>query len=211
VISEVIQGEGGLNVGSKKFVLNLRKMTSQYGVPLIIDEVQTGMGRTGSWWAYQHYGIEPDIMTVAKGLQVGAVVYDRSYDPTEPGVLSSTWGAGSRIDMAVGVKIIETIETEHLLENAKKMGAKLLHGLSELVGRGRSDVIDVRGIGLMIGVELGQNSHRNDIVNALFRKGLLVLPAGNKSIRIMPPLVIGEDEINNGLSIMNEVFTRTQK
>lgn len=209
VISEVIQGEGGLNVGSKKFVLNLRKMTSQYGVPLIIDEVQSGMGRTGSWWAYQHYGIEPDIMTVAKGLQVGAVVYDRSYDPNEPGVLSSTWGAGSRIDMAVGVKIIETIETEHLLENAKKMGAKLLHGVSELVGR--SDVIDVRGIGLMIGVELGQNSHRNDIVNALFRKGLLVLPAGNRSIRIMPPLVIGENEINNGLSIMNEVFTRIQK
>ena len=96
VISEVIQGEGGLNVGSKKFVSNLRKMTKQYGVPLVIDEVQSGMGRTGSWWAYENYGIQPDVMTVAKGLQVGAVVYDRNYDPKEPGVLSSTWGAGEQ-------------------------------------------------------------------------------------------------------------------
>jgi 4-aminobutyrate aminotransferase len=102
IIREVIQGEGGLNIASKKFVRNLKKKARQYNVPLIIDEVQSGMGRTGRWWAYQHYGIEPDIMTVAKGLQVGAVVYDKLFDPDEPGVLSSTWGAGSRIDMAVG-------------------------------------------------------------------------------------------------------------
>jgi 4-aminobutyrate aminotransferase-like enzyme len=119
VISEVIEGEGGLNVASKKFASNLRKMTRLYGVPLVIDEVQCGMGRTGRWRAYENYGIQPDIMSVAKGLQVGAVVYDRAYDPKEHGVLSSTWGAGSRIDMAVGVKIIETIETERLFENAE--------------------------------------------------------------------------------------------
>ncbi len=209
VISEVIQGEGGLNVGSKKFVSNLRKMTKQYGVPLVIDEIQSGMGRTGSWWAYENYGIQPDVMTVAKGLQVGAVVYDRNYDLKEPGVLSSTWGAGSRIDMAVGVKIIETIETELLLENAKKMGEKLLNGISEVIGQG--DVVDVRGIGLMIGVELGQNSHRNEIVNVLFRKGLLVLPSGNRAIRIMPPLIITEEEVTNGLSVLNDVFSKSQE
>ena len=209
VISEVIQGEGGLNVGSKKFVSNLRKMTKQYGVPLVIDEVQSGMGRTGNWWAYENYGIQPDVMTVAKGLQVGAVVYDRNYDPKEHGVLSSTWGAGSRIDMAVGVKIIETIETELLLQNAKKMGERLLNGISEVIGQ--SDVVDVRGIGLMIGVELGQNSHRNEIVNALFRKGLLVLPSGNRAIRIMPPLIITEEEVTNGLSVLNDVFSKSQE
>lgn len=209
VISEVIQGEGGLNVGSKKFVSNLRKMTRLYGVPLVIDEVQCGMGRTGRWWAYENYGIQPDIMSVAKGLQVGAVVYDRAYDPEEHGVLSSTWGAGSRIDMAVGVKIIETIETERLLENAEKMGEKLLNGISEVIGRG--DVVDVRGIGLMIGVEFGQYSHRNEIVKTLFRKGLLVLPSGNRAIRIMPPLVISEDEVNNGLSVLNDIFSRSQE
>jgi 4-aminobutyrate aminotransferase len=209
VISEVIQGEGGLNVGSKKFVSNLRKMTKQYGVPLVIDEVQSGMGRTGNWWAYENYGIQPDVMTVAKGLQVGAVVYDRNYDPKDHGVLSSTWGAGSRIDMAVGMKIIETIETELLLENAKKMGEKLLNGISEVIGQG--EVVDVRGIGLMIGVELGQNSHRNEIVNALFRKGLLVLPSGNRAIRIMPPLIITEEEVTNGLSVLIDVFSKSQE
>jgi 4-aminobutyrate aminotransferase len=209
VISEVIQGEGGLNVGSKKFVSNLRKMTSQYGVPLVIDEVQSGMGRTGRWWAYENYGIRPDMITVAKGLQVGAVVYDKAYDPREHAVLSSTWGAGSRIDMAIGMKIIETIQADHLLENAKKMGDKLMKGISELVGRG--SVVDVRGIGLMIGLELGENSHRNEIVNTLFRKGLLVLPSGNRAIRIMPPLIITEEEITNGLSILNDVFSKLQE
>ena len=209
VISEVIQGEGGLNVGSKKFLSNLRKMTSQYGVPLVIDEVQSGMGRTGRWWAYENYGIRPDMITVAKGLQVGAVVYDRAYDPREQAVLSSTWGAGSRIDMAIGMKIIETIQADHLLENAKKMGDKLMKGISELVGR--SDVVDVRGIGLMIGLELGKNSHRNEIENTLFRNGLLVLPSGNRAIRIMPPLIITEEEITNGLSILNDVFSKLQE
>jgi 4-aminobutyrate aminotransferase len=209
VISEVIEGEGGLNVASKKFASNLRKMTRLYGVPLVIDEVQCGMGRTGRWRAYENYGIQPDIMSVAKGLQVGAVVYDRAYDPKEHGVLSSTWGAGSRIDMAVGVKIIETIETERLFENAEKMGEKLLNGISEVIGRG--DVVDVRGIGLMIGVEFGQYSHRNEIVKTLFRKGILVLPSGNRAIRIMPPLVISEDEVNSGLSVLNDIFSRSQE
>jgi 4-aminobutyrate aminotransferase len=209
IISEVIQGEGGLNIASKKFVRNLEKKARQYNVPLIIDEVQSGMGRTGRWWAYQHYGIEPDIMTVAKGLQVGAVVYDKLFDPDEPGVLSSTWGAGSRIDMAVGCKIIETIESQGLLRNAQKQGENLLRGLGELVGSG--DVIDVRGIGLMIGIELNQKSTRDRIVRILFKNGLLVLPAGKSSIRIMPPLIITGDEIDNGLSILHDAFGRRIK
>lgn len=209
IISEVIQGEGGLNIASKKFVRNLKKKARQYNVPLIIDEVQSGMGRTGRWWAYQHYGIEPDIMTVAKGLQVGAVVYDKLFDPDEPGVLSSTWGAGSRIDMAVGCKIIETIESQGLLRNAQKQGENLLRGLGELVGSG--DVIDVRGIGLMIGIELNQKSTRDRMVRILFKNGLLVLPAGKRSIRIMPPLIITGDEIDNGLSILHDAFGRRIK
>jgi 4-aminobutyrate aminotransferase len=92
IITEIIQGEGGLNVASKLFIHHIRKLADEYKVPLIFDEVQSGMGRTGKWWAYEHYGVEPDIMTVAKALQVGATVYDKDYDPPEPGVLSSTWG-----------------------------------------------------------------------------------------------------------------------
>ena len=102
ILTEIIQGEGGLNVASKLFIQHIRKLADEYKVPLIFDEVQSGMGRTGKWWVYEHYGVEPDIMTVAKALQVGATVYDKRYEPTESGVLSSTWGGGSRIDMAVG-------------------------------------------------------------------------------------------------------------
>ncbi|HVD37040.1 MAG TPA: aminotransferase class III-fold pyridoxal phosphate-dependent enzyme, partial [Nitrososphaeraceae archaeon] len=137
------------------------------------------------------------------------VVYDKLFDPDEPGVLSSTWGAGSRIDMAVGCKIIEAIESQGLLRNAQKQGENLLRGLGELVGSG--DVIDVRGIGLMIGIELNQKSTRDRIVRILFKNGLLVLPAGKRSIRIMPPLIITADEIDNGLSILHDAFGRRIK
>jgi 4-aminobutyrate aminotransferase len=118
ILTEIIQGEGGLNVASKLFIQHVRKLADEYKVPLIFDEVQSRMGRTGKWWAYEHYGVEPDIMTVAKALQVGATVYDKKYEPTEPGVLSSTWGGGSRIDMAVGTKIIEIILENNLLYNS---------------------------------------------------------------------------------------------
>ena len=133
ILTEIIQGEGGLNVASKLFIQTIRKLADEYKVPLIFDEVQTGMGRTGKWWAYEHYGVEPDIMTVAKALQVGATVYDKNYDPPEPGVLSSTWGGGSRIDMAIGTKIIEIILNNNLLSNSQKIGDMLLKILLTLL------------------------------------------------------------------------------
>ena len=202
VITEIIQGEGGLNVASKLFIQNIRKLTNQYNVPLIFDEVQSGMGRTGKWWAYQHYGIEPDIMTTAKALQVGAIIYDKKYDLTESGVLSSTWGGGSRIDMAVGTKIIEVILKDSLLSNSQKIGDSLLKNFAVIVGT--KGVIDARGIGLMIGMEFDTKIRRDSIVKRLFNKGLLVLPAGKKSIRIMPPLIINEEEAARGVSLIND-------
>jgi len=202
VITEIIQGEGGLNVASKLFIQNIRKLTNQYNVPLIFDEVQSGMGRTGKWWAYQHYEVEPDIMTTAKALQVGAIIYDKKYDLTESGVLSSTWGGGSRIDMAVGTKIIEVILKDSLLSNSQKIGDSLLKNFAVIVGT--KGVIDARGIGLMIGMEFDTKIRRDSIVKRLFNKGLLVLPAGKKSIRIMPPLIINEEEAARGVSLIND-------
>lgn len=122
ILSEVIQGEDGCNIASKQFIKNLRKFANQYGVPLILDEVQAGMGRTGKWWAFEHYEVEPNIMSIAKALQVGVTAYDKIFDPVERGVLSSTWGAGSRIDMAVGTKIIDVINHDRLLSNATIRG-----------------------------------------------------------------------------------------
>jgi 4-aminobutyrate aminotransferase len=204
ILTEIIQGEGGLNVASKLFIQHIRKLADEYKVLLIFDEVQSGMGRTGKWWVYEHYGVEPDIMTVAKALQVGATVYDKKYEPTESGVLSSTWGGGSRIDMAVGTKIIEIIQRNDLLSNSQKIGEKLLKNFVDIVGI--NGLIDARGIGLMIGLEFDTKTTRDVIVNRLFKKGLLVLPAGMKSIRIMPPLIINEEDAANGALLINETI-----
>jgi 4-aminobutyrate aminotransferase len=209
ILTEIIQGEGGLNVASKLFIQHIRKLEDEYKVALIFDEVQSGMGRTGKWWVYEHYGVEPDIMTVAKALQVGATVYDKEYEPTESGVLSSTWGGGSRIDMAVGTKIIEIILRNDLLSNSQKIGEKLLKNFFDIVGI--NGLIDARGIGLMIGLEFDTKTTRDGIVNRLFKKGLLVLPAGMKSVRIMPPLIINEEEAAKGVMLINDTINEYNK
>jgi 4-aminobutyrate aminotransferase len=209
ILTEIIQGEGGLNVASKLFIQHIRKLAYEYKVPLIFDEVQSGMGRTGKWWVYEHYGVEPDIMTVAKALQVGATVYDKKYEPTESGVLSSTWGGGSRIDMAIGTKIIEIIQRNDLLSNSQKIGEKILKNFVDIVGI--NGLIDARGIGLMIGLEFDTKTTRDVIVNRLFKKGLLVLPAGMKSIRIMPPLIINEEEAAKGVLLINDTLNEYSK
>lgn len=205
ILSEVVQGEGGYNIASGKFIRNLRKCADRYGVPLILDEVQSGMGRTGKWWAFEHHGVRPDIMSAAKALQVGMAAYDASLDPGEQGAMSSTWGGGSRIDMAVGAKVIEVIKKDRLLDNAAAMGAKLKKGLQELVGKG--DVMDVRGLGLMIGIEFGSKQSRDERLLRAFKKGLLLLPAGQKAMRVIPPLTITEEELDEGLQLMDQVLS----
>jgi len=206
ILTEVIQGEGGYNVASKKFIKNLRKYATQYGVPLILDEVQSGVGHTGKWWAFEHYDVKPDIMSAAKALQVGAAAFHKKFDPGEKSVLSSTWGGGSRIDMAVGARILEVIKRDKLLQNATKMGNILKKGLEELVGK--KGVIDVRGLGLMIGLEFDTKVRRDKKILEIFKNGLLTLGAGQKSLRIIPPLIITREQIEQGLYTMNKVLLR---
>jgi 4-aminobutyrate aminotransferase len=205
ILIELIQGEGGVNVASKKFVSNLHKTSIKYGIPLIIDEVQTGLGRTGKWWTYQHYGIKPAIVTIAKALQLGAVVFDKKFEPSKPGVLSSTWGGGSRIDMAIGRKTIDIIYKEKLLEKVNKSGTFLKKCLNDLEHKD-TKIREVRGLGLMIGVEFHKKDIRNKIIKKLFKNKLLVLPSGEKTIRILPPLIITDAEISKGMAIFEKVL-----
>ncbi len=209
IITEIIQGEGGVFIASDRFIKEIFKIAKNYDVPLICDEVQTGLGRTGKWWAYQHYNVLPDMITTAKGLQVGAVAFESKFDPLEKGVLSSTWGGGDRIDMAIGAKIIEVIQKDGLLENSSKMGNKIIRQLMEFVDQ--EIIQDVRGMGLMIGIECTRKDHRDTIIRNLFKKGLLVLPAGLKTIRILPPLVINEEIISEGLAIFYQVVKKLKK
>jgi len=211
VITEIIQGEGGYNIASRSFIKTLRECTYRHGVPLIVDEVQSGMARTGRWWAYEHYDITPDIICVAKALQVGATLYHRRFDPNQQGVLSSTWGGGDRIDMAVGSAILEVIEKDRLYDNASNIGSILLEGLRDIMhdksmgSDNDSDytIVDVRGLGLMIGIEFITKEIRDRFILQAFKNGLLLLPAGVKTVRIIPPLVIGKEEVDEGLEIID--------
>lgn len=205
IITELVQGEGGVNVASKKFITNLNKVSKKYDIPLIIDEVQTGLGRTGKWWTYQHYNIKPDIITIAKALQVGAVVFDKKLEPPKPGVLSSTWGGGSRIDMAIGMKTIDIISKEKLIEKVNKSGDFLIKNLMEFKNR-YNIIMDVRGLGLMLGVEFLKKEIRDKIIYKLFKNKLLVIPSGVKTIRILPPLIITENEMGKGLNIFEKIL-----
>ena len=205
IITELVQGEGGVNVASKKFINNLNKASRKYDIPLIIDEVQTGLGRTGKWWTYQHYDIKPNIVTIAKALQVGAVIFDKKMEPHKPGVLSSTWGGGSRIDMAIGMKTIDIISKEKLLERVNKSGDFLKKNLMELKNR-HNIIMDVRGLGLMLGVEFLKKEIRDKIIYKLFKNKLLVIPSGVKTIRILPPLIITENEISKGVIIFEKIL-----
>ena len=205
VLTEVVQGEGGYNIASKRFLKNLRDVTKENGIPLILDEIQSGMGRTGEWWAFQHYKITPDVMTVAKSLQVGATITTESYNPNEAGAVGSTWGGGDRIDLAVGFQTIEIIERRKLLQNAGKMGTYFLKRLKEIEERYPKKLSNSRGLGLMLAVDFPNKMMRDTVEQEAFKTKLLLLGCGFTSIRFCPPLIISREEIDKGLDVFEKV------
>lgn len=209
VIAEVIQGEGGYNIASKRFIKTLRNATKKHGVPLILDEVQTGLGRTGKWWGFENYGIKPDIIAVAKSLQVGATISSNKYAPTEPGTVSSTWGGGDRIDLAIGLKTIEIIEKEKLVKNSRRMGSYFLKMLEEIEEKYPKKLKNARGLGLMLAVDLPNSKMRDAIILKSFKEKLLLLGCGYRNIRFIPPLIIDKNLIDKGLDTFERVIKST--
>ncbi|MCU0651796.1 MAG: aspartate aminotransferase family protein [Candidatus Omnitrophica bacterium] len=207
IMLELVQGEGGVNLADKDFVLGLRKLCDEKNLLLIVDEVQTGIGRTGKFFAYQHYGITPDIMTLAKalggGLPIGAMVASQKIaDTLGPGMHASTFG-GSPLVSKAALAVLEAIEKEKLLHNTQKMGAYLLAKLNEL--KAKCPLIqEVRGLGLMIGVELSVEG--KVIVEKCIGKGLLINCTHDKVLRLMPALNITKKEIDKAIGILNEVL-----
>lgn len=198
-ILEHFQGEGGYRIPSEKMVRSLRRVCSKYKIPYIADEVQSGMGRTGKWWAFEHYGIKPDIFSSAKALQVGAAVANKKIFPPESGAISSTWGGGHVLDLALGVKTIEIIKKRNLLKNNKIMGEYIMKGLREIDG-----IENVRGRGLMIAFDLTVKD-RDKVVLECMNNGLIVLGCGEKSIRVIPPYVIEKKDVDEGLRVIEKV------
>ncbi len=220
VLVEPIQGEGGYVVPSAGFFPALRKMCDKYGILLIADEVQSGMGRTGKWWAIENFGVKPDIFTTAKGIAsgvpLGACVAKKDIMDWKRGVHGNTYG-GNPISCTAALKTIELIEREYL-KNAEVTGQYTIDRLKELQQKYPS-IGDVRGIGFMIGVEFVSDREskeadadfRDRVVNLAFERGLLLLGCAKSVIRIAPPLSMTRAEVDEGLEIFEEAIRLASK
>jgi 4-aminobutyrate aminotransferase len=206
IVVEPIQGEGGYFPAPKAFMEGLREICDEHGILLIADEIQSGMGRTGTWWAIQHTGVEPDIITSAKGIAsgmpIGAFIARESVWTWPPGAHGSTF-AGNPICAAAGLATLDIIESEGV-SNAARMGDRLRSGL-EKASEG-SDVRDIRGAGLMLGVEFSTHAAAEAVQEAAFERGLLTLECGESSLRFSPPLIVTEDDVDTAVRIFAEAL-----
>ncbi len=209
ILVEPIQGEGGVVVPDLDYLQGLRELCNRRGILLIFDEVQVGMGRTGKLFAYEHYGVEPDIMTLAKalggGLPLGAMLArDEVARSFVPGAHASTFG-GNPLACSVGLAVLRTLLQGSVLKNCVKMGKLLWSGLQALKER-FPFVREIRGKGLIIGVELEQDGSK--IVQDCLQQGLLINCTAHKVLRFIPPLTVGKKDIEMGLAILEKVLSR---
>ena len=220
IIIEPIQGEGGYVPAPKFFLQELQRICRQHGIMLITDEVQSGMGRTGKWWAFEHAGIEPDIIASAKGIAsgmpLGAIIARSSVMDWKPGSHGTTFG-GNPVCLAASLATMDLIEGG-LMENARKMGKYIFERTADWTSKFKI-VGDVRGKGLMVGIEFVRDQRtkeraadlRNAIVDHAFHKGLLVLGAGENSLRLSPPLLIDEEQADFAVRTLEECICEAEK
>ena len=206
IIIEPVQGEGGYHVPAAAFMTEIGRVARQYHIPLIADEVQSGMGRTGRWWASEHFDIQPDIIVTGKALRVGATVGRTELFPKEEMRLGSTWGEGNALSSAIGYTTIQVLQRDGLLAHATRMGEHLRQALQGL--QRRFDFIeDVRGLGLMDAIELDTVERRGRVLQGCLERGLLLLGCGFKAIRFLPPLDVTARELDLALEILSAVFS----
>ncbi len=221
ILVEPIQGEGGYIVPPDNFLPGLRKLTSKHGILLGVDEVQTGFGRTGKWFAVEHWNIEPDLVAMAKGiaagLPLGAVVGKREIMDLPPGSHANTFG-GNPVALAAFMAVVDIINEERLLDNATKVGEEIMKAMRDLAEE--VEIIgDVRGKGLMIGVELVKDRKSKKpakeelamVLEESFKRGLLVVGAGVSTIRIAPPISIQLEDAMLGVEILSDVIKQVYK
>jgi len=203
VILEPVQGEGGVQIPPKNYLQEVREICDKAGTLLIFDEVQTGMGRTGKWFAKEHSGVEPDIMCVAKGIAGGfpmgvMVAQEGIASAFRKGDHASTFG-GNALGCAAALATIKAIEEEHLLERSRDMGDYLK---KELSIRCKQDFVDhVRGVGMMVGVQMTREG--NALVDEAREKGVLINVASDTVIRFVPPFVITKEEVDRVVDVVS--------
>lgn len=216
ILLEPLQGEGGVNPGDPAYFQAIRQICDDTGILLILDEVQTCMGRTGRYWGYEHLGIEPDVITAAKGLgggiPIGALLCKEFCDVFSPGDHGSTFG-GNPFACGVALAVAQTLEQENLLPQVQERGEQLRTGLGAIAQRYPRWIMAVRGWGLINGLELRSDVDLEalDLVKAAMAAGLLLVPAGPKVVRFVPPLIVNEGEVNQALRRLDQALaTLTQ-
>ena len=207
IMVEPIQGEGGVNIPNAQYLARMREICDRHGILLIVDEVQTGMGRTGEFFAYEHSGIKPDIMTLAKalgnGFPIGAMLATNKIAKAFiPGNHASTFG-GNPLAMAAANATVKTILQEGILEHCRKMGDYFLLQLKKLQQKYKI-IKEVRGKGLMLAAQL--NIEGGDIVHECLQRGLLIISAGVKTLRFVPPLIITTQDVDQAIKVLDEVM-----
>lgn len=206
VFVEPVQGEGGYVLPDPDFLPRLRRICDRHGILFVADEVQSGAGRTGRMWAVEHWGVQPDILLTAKGIAsgmpIGAMIARAELMTWGPGAHGSTYG-GNPVALAALLETIRLLE-DQLVANAAERGAQALAGLRPLAERHPEVVRDVRGLGLMIGVQFDSGDTAAAVQLAAFRRGLLVLEAGDDCVRMSPPLVVSADEIDMAVRLFAE-------
>lgn len=204
ILLEPLQGEGGVRPGDQQYFQQVRQLCDETGILLILDEVQAGMGRSGKLWGYENLGIEPDIFTSAKGLgggvPIGAMLCKSSCNVFQPGDHASTFG-GNPFACKVALAVCQTLEQEHLLDNVQQRGEQLRAGLKKIAELYPNQVETVRGWGLINGLVIKEKADITsiDVVKAAMAEGLLLVPAGPKVVRFVPPLIVTADEIQQAL------------
>ncbi|MBN3942701.1 MAG: aspartate aminotransferase family protein [Nostoc sp.] len=211
ILIEPLQGEGGVRPGDVAYFKKLRQICDETGILLIFDEVQVGMGRSGKLWAYEHLGVEPDIFTSAKGLgggiPIGAMISKKFCDVFQPGEHASTFG-GNPFVCGVALSVCQTLERENILQNVQDRGEQLRSGLRAIAAKYPQQIGEVRGWGLINGLELRADIQITaaDIVNAAIKEGVLLVPAGPKVVRFVPPLIVTEAEVNTALEAVDRAI-----
>jgi 4-aminobutyrate aminotransferase len=221
IFVESVQGEGGYVPGPKVFMEELRRICDKHGILLVADEVQSGIGRTGKWWAIQHTGVQPDIVCMAKGIASGMPL---SITLTKadimnwvPGSHASTFG-GNPVCIAAALATLDVIEREGLLRNSEEVGNHMKRHMADWPKKHKL-VGDIRGLGLMIGVELVKNKEtkeraseeRDRVVELAFERGILLLGCGPNTVRISPPLITTKDQADVAMDVLEECIELAAK
>ncbi|WP_242509255.1 aminotransferase class III-fold pyridoxal phosphate-dependent enzyme, partial [Natrinema altunense] len=210
LILEPVQGEGGYRVPDAEFMRAVNDLCAEHDIPLIADEIQSGVGRTGEMWASDHFDFEPDVITSAKALRVGATISSADIFPDEKSRISSTWGAGDILSSIQGTLTVAAIQEHDLLSHATQVGERFLGQLEELQDDHPETIVDVRGLGLMTAVEFDTKDRREAVVDAALQRGLLTLGCGQKTLRLLPPLDVRERELDIAVDLLDDAIDHVE-